>query len=105
MKKFLFSIFVLSFLIVACGTNQTPSVLAVAPPPQVASNYCAAAETHLKTLGCISITAPYTLKGKNFTEFCQETQSNGIDLGPQCLSTITSCNQMDSCAGTTKGNK
>lgn len=104
MKKILFLSFTFGFIGFACTTNQVPTTVP-ALPLVVPSDYCAAAESNLKTLGCISTTAPYTLKGKSFTLFCQETQNNGIDLGSQCLSSITNCAKMDSCAGTTKGNK
>lgn len=57
---------------------------------------CATAETNLKKLKCIPEGA-YTKKGKTFTQFCEETQKNGVFLNPKCLSTITECNKMKSC--------
>jgi hypothetical protein len=55
---------------------------------------------NLQKLACIPIGKPYTDKGKSFTEFCQETQSAGISIHPDCLATITSCGQVNSCSTT-----
>ncbi len=60
------------------------------------SAYCDLAETHLKQLKCIPDGA-FTKKGKSFSDFCQETQINGVFVNPKCLSEIVSCDQMDVC--------
>lgn len=62
--------------------------------PEVSgSSLCASAERNLLALGCEE--GKPTKKGKSFTQFCEETQANGIDLHPGCLSKITRCEQMD----------
>lgn len=89
MKKGLLVAVILGFLLIACPNAPVP----------VSQNieYCAPAEARLKELGCISKDAPYTNKGKSFTQFCQETMSNGINLRPKCLSKINSCNEINYC--------
>jgi hypothetical protein len=67
--------------------------------------YCNAAEQNLQKLCnadgvknayCCEVVKP-TKKNKSFTQFCQETANNGISTHSKCLSTITSCNQIDTC--------
>lgn len=89
MKRSFIAILVSSFILVACPNGPVPVITNI--------EYCQAAENHLKALGCIPTDKPYTLKGKQFHEFCQETMQNGINLSPKCLCTITSCGQMNSC--------
>ncbi len=86
-KGFLTSI-LLTFVLLSC----------LGPIPVIANiQYCSTAEAHLKALGCIPSDKPYTLKGKSFSQFCQETMQNGINLHPDCLSKIVSCNQINVC--------
>jgi hypothetical protein len=63
--------------------------------PQVkGSEHCAAAEKNLLALGCEE--GKPTKRGKSFTDFCVETQrEGGIDLHPECLSTVKSCDEID----------
>jgi hypothetical protein len=70
-------------------------------------NYCTTAEQHLQALclkdqvansACCDAVKS-TKKGKRFGAFCSETMSEGIDLKPRCLSTISSCSQINSCTG------
>jgi hypothetical protein len=89
MKKSFIAVLVLAFILVACPKGPVPIITNI--------EYCQPAEIHLKELGCIPIDKPYTVKGKQFNEFCQETMQNGINLNPKCLSTITSCTQMNAC--------
>jgi len=89
MKKGLFFIIFLASILVACPNGPLPITEELA--------YCQVAETHLKQLGCIPSDRPYTIKGKSFTQFCQETMMNGVNLSPKCLSQIQSCNQMNTC--------
>lgn len=89
MKKGFIAAMLLGFILAACPKGPIPVITNL--------EYCQAAEDHLKALGCIPKDKPYTLKGKQFHEFCQETMQNGIDLNPKCLYTITACNQMNAC--------
>lgn len=81
--------------LIACTKNNTNN-----DPNHFAdenTSYCAAAETHLKDLGCISKTGPYTVKNKSFKQFCEETIKNGVNLNPHCISQISSCDQINAC--------
>ena len=104
MKK----LFTLSLLILSC-TTCTPNVIVPAAVPHAPAtvqdtNLCPAADANLQRLACIPVGQPYTLKGKSFTEFCQETQNNGVYINPKCLSQITTCSQEDACNNPTTGN-
>lgn len=76
------------------------------PTPVVTdTDQCGAAEQHLHDLCvvdavknnyCCQIVAP-TKKGKGYTQFCQEKQSQGVFLNPKCVANVTSCDQIDSC--------
>lgn len=96
MNKLLIGSVALLLFIVGCPNGPTP-------PTDTA--YCQAAEQNLQALcnrdqvankHCCEVVKP-TLKGKSFTQFCQETQGNLIHIFPQCLSKITSCSQIDTC--------
>lgn len=90
MKKGLLAAVLLGFFLIACPNTS--------PPPVIEGvQYCGAAEVRLKQLGCIPKETPYTNKGKSFTQFCQETMRNGINIAPYCLSRINSCDQINSC--------
>lgn len=100
--KTITSILFISVIVSACSTQTTvPTPTKPQPPAPAHLNdigYCDAAEANLKALGCIPQGA-YTDKGKSFTVFCQETETNGVSLNARCLSTITSCAQENSCTG------
>lgn len=73
-----------------CGGKQP------GPIPAPANNEaCATAEANLKVV-CPEVAAP-TKKGKTFTQWCVETQDNGINLNPTCLVTAKSCSEADAC--------
>ena len=101
MKKYILLALSLSFIMSACpGQNN--------PVPVIDNGSCQLAETHLHSLcnadtinnkHCCDIVKP-TLKGKSFSQFCTETGTNGIDIHADCLSKITSCNQIDACSQT-----
>src|SRR5258708_4219446 len=108
MKSYLFVFFLIISSCAGISSTQFPP-----QPPQPASDteYCAPAETKLKSLCqkdqinnkyCCDTVAP-TKKNKSFTTVCQETQNQNIFLNPKCLSTITSCNQIDICTKTKQG--
>lgn len=84
------------FVAAALGLAGCPTEPVVPDPkiPQVkGSEWCERAEKNLLALGCEE--GQPTKEGKSFTEFCKETQANGIDLNPQCLANISSCDQVD----------
>lgn len=89
MKNGLIAASLLSFILIACPNGPIPITEGI--------QYCQAAENHLKELGCIARDKPYTVKGKSFTQFCQDTMQNGVNISPKCLCEITSCNQMNMC--------
>jgi hypothetical protein len=90
----LFLLFALSVVgLFGCGAPEH-----VVPEPIVptvkGSEWCDEAEKNLLALGCEE--GRPTKRGKSFTEFCLETQQDGgIDLNPQCLATIKSCDEVD----------
>ena len=98
-------------LIIGCQPGSKPKPIDYRETPKpVGSQYCGSAERHMTDLCRISPnenmyccqTVALTKKGKTFTQFCEETQSAGISLGPECLSKIISCSEIDKCVGTTR---
>lgn len=59
--------------------------------------FCSLAEKNLQKLECAE--GKPTKKGKTFEEFCKETEENKIFLNAECLSTITSCQEVNQCTG------
>ncbi len=99
-KKIVCLLFISTIILIGClpANNSIDSL------------FCQAAQAHLTILCqqnpqtnayCCQVVKP-TLQGKTFQTFCQETESHNIFLNAKCLSTITSCNQIDVCTGTTK---
>ena len=85
-------------LLVAISLNCQPSPTPVSPRPTPIvqdTEKCLSAEVRLEELKCIK--HEFTPEGKNFALFCQETQSAGIFLNPDCLSKVASCDQVDVC--------
>ena len=39
------------------------------------------------------------VNGETFKDFCENTQNNGIFIDPECLSKVTSCDQVPICDG------
>lgn len=74
------------------GANQN---LPKPTPVVKETDYCSAAERRLLQLHCSE--GNPTKRGKTFTQFCYETQNNGIFLNPKCLAQITGCEQIESC--------
>ena len=98
MKKLSAILMILSgFIFINCGPLNSTMPPHATPAVQD-TEFCAAADAHLVSLSCVS--NPYTKRGKTFTQFCQETQAAGIYLNPKCLSTVTSCDQINQCTGT-----
>jgi hypothetical protein len=81
----------LLILCVACPSQDS------VPEPEIpvveGTEWCERAEKNLVALGCEE--GKPTKKGKSFAQVCKETQDNGVDLNPKCLSTIKSCDQID----------
>ena len=82
MKNFLI------FLLFIIGCSNAHLNGPHATPVVTDTDKCQLAEIHLKELKCIPTDQPYTKKGKSFTQFCQETQANGIFINPKCLSDL-----------------
>lgn len=105
MKKIIFSLIFATALIDGCPSQPVQPH----PTPEVADTaLCPNADEHLtqlcqadpvKNKYCCQVVAP-TKKGKNFTQFCIEKQNEGLFLNPRCLSTVTSCDQIDVCTKT-----
>jgi hypothetical protein len=79
------------------------------PAPPVPTTDCEKAQARLSELCladaktnqyCCEVVAP-TKKGKQFSQFCDEEQAKGVSVNPECLATITNCDDIDSC---TKSN-
>lgn len=106
-KNILISFLFLIVLVPACPNpdNLNPPQPPKPTPVPTGSEYCKLADMHLydmcqadsnKNKYCCEVGAK-TKKGKTYTEFCIEKQNQGVFLNPKCLSTITSCNQIDAC--------
>lgn len=98
------------FVSVSCATTSTPNPQPAPTPILADIEFCAPAETRLHDLClanpvensyCCQVVAP-TKKGKTFTQFCQESQNEGVTQNPKCISTIISCDKIDVCTGTKK---
>lgn len=95
------------------GPAPAPTVtVPPAPPPPAPPNPttdCEKAQARLTELCladananqyCCAVVAS-TKKGKQFAQFCDEEQAKGVSVNPECLATITTCDDIDSC---TKSN-
>jgi len=92
------------FILIAVPGCPTQYVKPHPTPIVTDSAFCKPAEVHLKELNCIPNDKPYTKRGKQYEQFCMETQENGIFLNPKCISEIKTCEEVDICTGT-KGAK
>lgn len=101
MQKTIIIAFLTILTPLSCPEQGTPPT----PTPVVTdTDSCKSAEQNLTNLCkanaansyCCATVSP-TKKGKLFTQVCQEKQAEGVFLNPKCLSTITSCDQIDSC--------
>lgn len=91
-------ILILSLLLLApdCSGPVTQKPVQPKPTPIVTdTEQCDLAQINLLRLRCPE--GNPTKKGKTFSDFCKETQNNGIFLNPKCLATLTDCSQIDSC--------
>jgi hypothetical protein len=84
----------MSSISVTC--NQSPH----APAP-TDSAFCNAAQAQLLTLQCKDsegnlLGGPNTL-GKSYADRCREAEANGVPQAPKCISTVTSCDQVNPC--------
>lgn len=82
--------------------------VAVAPHPTPVvtdTSLCPVADTNLanlckadsvKNAYCCQVDA-VTKKGKSFSQVCTEKQGEGVYFNPRCISTVTSCDQIDTC--------
>jgi hypothetical protein len=77
-------------------TKQNPK----APAPDD-SSFCDAAQAKLLTLGCTDsqgrlLGGPNTL-GKTYAERCRDAEQTDVPQAPKCISTVTSCDQVNPC--------
>jgi hypothetical protein len=79
-------LFVLGAL-VACNPMLSPDPPVVHQP----EGACAAAERHLRDLGC----GKEADTGGGFGAFCERTAARSVDLHPQCVSRVTNCSQFN----------
>ena len=102
MKKFILCFI---FFNIIAGCNQGATIAHPNPSVIDDTDKCVDADQHLaqlcavdseKNSYCCATESP-TKKGKTFTQFCIEKQNEGVWLNPTCLSTITSCDQIDVC--------
>jgi len=59
--------------------------------------YCDAAGSKLRSLSCDE--GNPTKKGTSFEDLCRDLESKSIYVGAQCISKISSCDQVDDCTG------
>lgn len=85
--------FALAFACCALGCPSEPVVPEPVVPKVEGSEWCEPAQKNLLALGCEE--GQPTKEGKSFSDFCKETQANGIDLNPKCLASIHACDQID----------
>jgi len=99
------ALFLLSALIFGCAYHPPPNPNLPPPPAETEqevhdTEYCAAAEFNLNKPyfqeNCPTLGAR-TKKGKSFTDFCIETQNNGIYLHPRCLAEARTCEAARAC--------
>lgn len=79
-------------LSIACSAVSTPkkdASIAVDP------DFCELAQNNLLKLHCPQ--GEPTKRGTPFAEVCKQVQSQGIGLNAKCLSSITSCLDIDKC--------
>lgn len=80
----------------SCSAPGPTNPVEPRPTPIVTdSDYCDKAEANLVRLNCPE--GNPTKKGKSFSDLCFELQQKGVFLNPKCLSTVTSCDQVDYC--------
>lgn len=117
MKYFTKLILIGTMLFVGCQIQTNPVTpppdptvdVPPAPPPQpeppAPQTACESAQAHLEAM-CVKdgvmnqyccAVVMVTKKGKPFAQFCEEEQSKGVWINPECLSSITDCNDIDSC--------
>ena len=97
-------IILLSILTISCASSN-PNVPHPTPIVQD-TDKCPDAQANLQKLQCISSTEPYTKRDKlTFTQYCQYLQNEGVFINPNCLATITNCDQQNECTGTTKASQ
>lgn len=115
--KNLFKLILIAIVMAGCQIQTTsvtppPDPTVVAPPaptplpaPPAPKTACEAAQEHLEAMCakdgvmnqyCCAVVM-VTKKGKPFAQFCEEEQAKGIWINPECLSSITDCNDIDSC--------
>jgi hypothetical protein len=79
------------FLCQCASSHRTGPI----PAPEVDDPACITAEANLKIV-CPEVAKP-TKKGKNFAQWCVETENNGINMNPKCLTVAKSCKDADLC--------
>lgn len=99
MKK-IFLILITTILLGANCENTTQHNLRPKPTPE-STNFCKAAEFNLLKVCPIYAQPTKTMivNGETFKDFCENTQNNGIFIDPECLSKVTSCDQVPICDG------
>jgi len=99
------NVFFVSILLTACSGGFAPNPNLPTPPSDTEpgpqdTEYCTIADKHLNepyfVQNCPELGSK-TKKGKTFTQFCQETQNNGIYLHPKCLSEAKDCSAARAC--------
>ena len=89
-------------------TVTVPPVPPTPPPPNPTTD-CEKAAARLSELCLADAKAnqyccqvvTLTKKGKSFSQFCEEEQAKQVSVNPQCLASITTCDDIDYC---TKSN-
>lgn len=102
----LFLLLLTAFSLNTCNTTNGEAPTPPRPTPIVTdTSLCSSAEQHLQQMCdadksannyCCLVVAP-TKKGKSYAQFCQDKQNEGVFLNPKCVSTVTSCDQIDAC--------
>lgn len=91
-------------------TVVAPPVPTVVPPLPASKTACEAAQEHLEAM-CAKdevmnqyccVVVMVTKRGKPFAQFCEEEQAKGIFINPECLASVTNCNNIDYCTTQSK---
>ncbi len=102
MIKRIFSVVFTGMLALSCACTTADSKTGPDPVKKDVE-YCSLAQTHLQQMCsadpiknklCCDMVRP-TPKQRSFEQVCRTVQEGGIYVNPQCISTVQTCEQVD----------